>query len=78
MNYREKLIASSSENCLCLGLDPQEALCPIELESMYIRLLEALSSRGLAPAAFKPNIGYFSAMDRPRELSFRGSRLLCT
>ena len=75
--------AKQSGNCACMGLDPQlETLVDIsndprnKITSFFERLLSAMSSRGLIPAAFKPNLGFYSSLDRPLRNSFSGSLAL--
>ncbi len=83
--YREQLKESAHRvgNCACMGLDPQWDLLPSrtgmireDLGSFFSRLLEAMVDRRLSPAAFKPNIGYYHALDNPREGLFDGSAAL--
>ena len=80
MNYRELLIASAGKtgNCGCMGIDPNYGALPegMSVDGFYLELMEAMDRRGLRPAAFKPNIGYFARLDRPLEGSFEGSRAL--
>jgi len=73
MNYIEKLRISSDKtgNFACFGLDPifeVEKIVPY-FESLF-KLMKKLS---LYPSAFKPNIGYYSVLDKPREQNFQGS-----
>jgi orotidine-5'-phosphate decarboxylase len=56
-------------NALCVGLDPvlakiprKEGSAPDRIRRFYVDLLEAMSKRGLMPAAVKPNIAYFEAL----------------
>ncbi len=79
MNYREKLenSAAIAKSLFCFGIDPVLELFPEELRptgsvldisginTLVHTALEALEERGLRPAAFKPNIGYFAVCDRP-------------
>lgn len=86
--YRERLSESFGRagTLLCVGIDPLPELLPDDLAPRGISAIiaiveaaiEALRRRALAPAAFKPNIGYFQAADRPREGAFDGSRALAT
>ena len=82
MNYLEKLIKSSEEsgNCICMGLDFQQEYLPVksgdfhnDVESYCKDLFEAMSKEDLTPAAFKPNIGYYTIHDKPRKNDFSGS-----
>ena len=82
--------AEEAGSVLCLGLDPIIEHLPREfieedaaghlscgsLEEFYFIFFEALVKRGLRPAACKPNIGFFHALDRPRENRFPGTRAL--
>ncbi|TVR73712.1 MAG: orotidine-5'-phosphate decarboxylase [Spirochaetaceae bacterium] len=81
MSYRDKLLQSAARarSILCLGIDPMLEYFPGELRptgtfrdirgitTLVHTALEALEERDLQPGAFKPNIGYFSACDRPLE-----------
>ncbi len=81
MTYRDKLHTSAAKagSLFCLGIDPILDRFPLELRTRGTRFdiagitaivetaLDALDASGLRPAAFKPNIGYFVACDRPRE-----------
>lgn len=82
MNYRELLASSAGKagNSACMGIDPDFDALPekMSVESFYLELLEAMDRRNLRPAAFKPNIGYFSRLDRPLEGSFEGSKALAS
>lgn len=80
MNYREKLISSAERtgNSACMGIDPNSGALPegMSVEAFFLELLEAMDKKGLCPAAFKPNLGYFARLDRPLEGSFEGSKAL--
>ncbi|MBI9095593.1 MAG: orotidine-5'-phosphate decarboxylase [Sphaerochaeta sp.] len=85
MTYREKLLASASQvgNITCMGLDPQLEVLPFQgsdVRTVLNRFFQILFRRmvlsGLIPAAFKPNIGYYQALDRPRDEDFSGSLAL--
>ena len=85
MDYNERLISSAEKagNVVCMGLDPVVQVLPYDDLDDYSRicryaetLFSAVSGAGLCPAAFKPNIGYYSVLDRPREGRFDGSRAL--
>ncbi len=77
MMYKEKLIksAKTTGNCGCMGIDPNFSALPekMNVENYFLTLLEEMDKRNLRPAAFKPNIGYFAKLDRPREGKFEGS-----
>lgn len=71
MNYKDKLELSSRlhNNCACMGIDPI-----IDDPAPYFKeLFEMMKENKLVPAAFKPNLGYFSCLDRPRDADFSGS-----
>lgn len=81
ISYCEKLYRSAADarSIYCLGIDPMLELFPEELRptgtigdigginTLVHTALEALEEASLRPAAFKPNIGYFAACDRPME-----------
>ena len=77
-SYHDLLIDSAHDagSSLCIGFDPAPELVPGSLRRHCLSVLERLHSAQMHPAAFKPNIGYFHALDRPRAGSFAGSRLL--
>ena len=83
--YRTVLSESAKRvgNCACMGLDPQWDVLPYrsghirdDLTTFFTELFEAMEQQSLSPAAFKPNIGYYSALDNPREGQFEGSLAL--
>lgn len=85
MTYSEKLIASAAQvgNITCMGLDPQLEVLPFQdgdvrtvLNQFFQVLFRRMVLSGLIPAAFKPNIGYYQALDRPRDEDFPGSLAL--
>ena len=85
ISYIEMLRTSARRvgNCTCMGLDPIIEVLPesqkdirSRLTSFFESLFKAMISRGLRPAAFKPNIGYYAVLDRPREHVFDGSLAL--
>lgn len=80
MNYRELLTSSAKKtgNSACMGIDPSFDALPekMDVTSFFLELFEAMEKRNLRPAAFKPNIGYFSRLDKPLEGSFEGSKAL--
>lgn len=77
-----KSSAESAGNIMCMGLDPVAGALPGEgtvserIVRYFEELLGAMTKRGLRPAAFKPNLGYYSALDRPLEGDFSGSMAL--
>lgn len=82
--------AEESGSVLCMGIDPVYESLPAPLRRMgsprefgtcaleeyFFIIFEAMVKRGLRPAAWKPNIGYFHSLDRPRDGSFMGSLAL--
>ncbi len=83
--YDIKLRASAQKagNIVCMGLDPVVDALPFAGRGFYeravesfARLFEMMGKRGLSVAAFKPNIGYWHAEDKPRSSNFDGSRAL--
>ncbi|UTC78471.1 orotidine-5'-phosphate decarboxylase [Treponema sp. OMZ 799] len=85
MNYIEllKKSAEKTNNCTCMGLDPVLEAIPNKtgnvkenLVSFFKELFDKMQKKNLIPAAFKPNIGYYSALDKPREKDFSGSESL--
>ncbi len=80
MMYKEKLITSAEKyaSCSCMGIDPNISALPegVDLKTYFLTLIEEMKKENVLPAAFKPNIGYFSRLDRPRENSFEGSETL--
>lgn len=87
MNYIELLKTSAeiSGNCACMGLDPCIEMLPIKKEnpeqcitSFFEELFSSMKNKNLCPAAFKPNIGYYSALDKPLDGEFYGSKALAS
>ncbi len=85
MNYIEKLEASAKhvKNITCMGLDPIVDVLPESdngvremLNDYFYTLFRRMTLSGLFPSAFKPNIGYYQALDKPREENFEGSLAL--
>lgn len=85
MNYIEllKKSAEKTNNCACMGLDPVLEAIPNktgkikdDLVGFFKELFDKMQEKNLIPAAFKPNIGYYSALDKPREKDFSGSESL--
>lgn len=86
MTYVELLQNSAQEvgNCACMGLDPQLSVMPGKttepvrerINAFYQALFRRMSLSGMIPAAFKPNIGYYAALDNPRDENFSGSLAL--
>lgn len=85
MTYKKKLIDSASQvgNITCMGLDPQIEVLPFKgpdtrtnLNQYFQVLFRRMALSGLIPSAFKPNIGYYQALDNPRDEDFSGSLAL--
>ncbi len=85
MSYLDKLRQSAKEagNIVCMGLDPIVSVLPASeaplrerLSSYFAEIFRRMRLEGTVPAAFKPNIGYYSSLDRPREEDFQGSLAL--
>lgn len=85
MSYIDTLRKSAAEcgNIVCMGLDPVVSVLPASDKSLRERLssyfgtiFSKMKEEGISPAAFKPNLGYYSALDKPREGLFEGSLAL--
>lgn len=85
MQYGALLEESAKQvgNIACMGLDPQRESLPFDsgdirsdLNVFFQQLFRRMVLSGLIPAAFKPNIGYYQSLDRPREEDFSGSLAL--
>lgn len=85
MSYLDQLRESAKEtgNIVCMGLDPVIAALPGEekgtrerIADYFSELFKRMRLEGSVPAAFKPNIGYYSCLDRPRDGDFSGSLAL--
>ena len=85
MNYLELLQKSSETagNILCMGLDPVPDALPYpekpvsrRISDYFEELFDEMLKRNLIPAAFKPNLGYYVALDRPLDGQFDGSLAL--
>ena len=84
-NYCEKLKTSAvqSKSIVSMGLDPILEYLPIktgntreDLSLFFKTVFSEMLDRGVLPGAFKPNIGYYHALDRPRTGDFSGSAAL--
>ena len=78
-----KVSAEKSGSVLCMGLDPVPDYLPGEgletgerLTSFFETILSGLIRKNVMPGAFKPNLGFFSCLDRPRQGRFSGSLAL--
>ncbi|MFA5447442.1 MAG: orotidine-5'-phosphate decarboxylase [Sphaerochaeta sp.] len=85
MEYKNLLkeSAGASGNVVCMGLDPIAGALPIQRGEFFASALESftllfnmMDRQGLIPAAFKPNLGYWHAIDRPFEREREGSDAL--
>ena len=85
MSYIDILKNSALEagNIVCMGLDPILSTLPWEekgtrerIADYFAILFRRMRLEGSIPAAFKPNIGYYSSLDNPREGDFSGSLAL--
>ena len=85
MNYPDLLTRSAEQagNIVCMGLDPIAGALPIQADDFYQSATESFAALfammqrdALSPAAFKPNLGYWQAEDRPHTGDFAGSRAL--
>lgn len=86
MNYINLLKQSAKKcgNCVCMGLDPIAEFLPQKeklndtITHFFENLFNKMKERGLSPASFKPNIGYYTAYDHPFENDFSGSIALAS
>ena len=85
MSYADKLRESAARagNIVCMGLDPVADVLPQSdapirerLNGYFSEIFHRMRLEGLSPAAFKPNLGYYAALDKPREEDFQGSLAL--
>ncbi len=85
MSYTEKLRkrAVDGESLLCMGIDPVLDYIPSNgngtkerITSFFGTIFDRMVTEGITPGAFKPNLGFFSCLDRPREGIFEGSAAL--
>ena len=85
MSYIDLLRESAKEtgNIVCMGLDPVLSVLPESdaplrerLNEYFSELFHRMRIEGVTPAAFKPNIGYWASLDKPREEDFPGSLAL--
>ncbi len=80
MNYIQMLERTAREagNCTCLGIDPNFSALPegLGVRDFYLQLFEEIDKANLKVASVKPNIGYFSRLDKPLEGDFSGSLAL--
>lgn len=85
MSYIDRLKKSTeySGSIICMGIDPvceylPEIVGTIEerITTFFETLFSEMIKRNILPGAFKPNLGFFATLDRPRENAFDGSRSL--
>ncbi len=80
MDYLTLLESTAKEagNCTCMGIDPNFSALPegMDVRSFFLELFEQMDKAGIRVASVKPNIGYFSRLDKPLEGSFSGSLAL--
>ncbi len=85
MDYNTLLEKSARKtgNIVCMGLDPILDVLPFaelpakeRIVKFFSVLFEKMVAENISPAAFKPNIGYYAILDRPREGNFQGSEAL--
>ncbi len=85
MSYIDNLRQSAREagNVVCMGLDPVVSVLPESeaplrerLAGYFADIFHRMRLEGISPAAFKPNLGYYSSLDNPREEDFQGSLAL--
>ncbi len=72
-----------TRSLVCMGLDPIVEYLPVrtdsvraDLNTFFRTIFKEMNLLGVYPGAFKPNIGYYSALDRPLEEDFTGSLAL--
>jgi orotidine-5'-phosphate decarboxylase len=85
-NYLRQLMTSSTsrKSIICFGLDPIPETFPgrystpvIEAFPLMVQeLVRYLKEQGVFPGAFKPNLGYYTKYDNPREKKFTGQNAL--
>lgn len=84
-SYLDVLRSSAEEtgSIVCMGLDPILEYLPeqtghirSDLNRFYRAVFRNMQLQGVFPGAFKPNIGYFQALDKPRDEDFSGSLAL--
>ena len=70
--------AKDAGNCACMGIDPNFGALPegVSVRDFFCALFEEMDKAGIRVAAVKPNIGYFSRLDKPLENDFSGSAAL--
>ncbi|RKX91105.1 MAG: orotidine-5'-phosphate decarboxylase [Spirochaetes bacterium] len=85
MNYIDKLkySAQKTNSIICMGIDPIPEYLPYlhqdtgrNITAFFEILFQEMIQKNILPGAFKPNLGFFSCLDRPRESIFSGSAAL--
>ena len=83
MNYTDKLreSADKTKSIICMGIDPVPEYLPSRgtegsIISFFETLFNEMVKKNILPGAFKPNLGFFSALDKPRERNYKGSAAL--
>ena len=63
-----------------MGIDPNFSALPegVGVDSYYVTLLSEIKDKGIGIASYKPNIGYFSRLNKPLEGDFSGSKALAS
>jgi orotidine-5'-phosphate decarboxylase len=61
-----------------MGLDPKLEVLPkgMGIVEFFDTLFKKMLKEDLIPSAFKPNIGYYQSLDKPRDNDFSGSMAL--
>lgn len=87
MSYNDKLIKSAEKtgNIVCMGLDPVVEVLPFpdlpvreRITKYFDVLFSKMVEEKLSPAAFKPNLGFYAALDMPRKGEYEGSKALAS
>jgi len=59
-----------------MGIDPVPEYMPMNTTGFFEILFQEMIRTDTLPGAFKPNLGFFSCLDKPREGIFTGSKAL--
>jgi len=85
MSYIDRLKKSAQKygSIICMGIDPVPEHLPgihvtagERITGFFETLFSEMIKRKVLPGAFKPNLGFFTALDLPREGDFSGSGAL--
>lgn len=70
--------ALSAGNNACFGIDPNFSSLPegVGIVDFFFEIFSEMKKRNIRVSAFKPNIGYFTRLDKPLEGDFSGSLAL--